>query len=372
MGAVKNIEMREYNRSDYNLLLPKTDSYTKEETLASYTKTLLKLTNSAVPDDAFLALFLGVDSYLYRVKVQLSDGTPVSGSTISGLSAVTGQTLTTGDDGIVLGKSTSESVTINCTSPYIDQKPPAAQTFTKTGTITDVTLILENDTSLMLSRASKIYKFSPVVKTVDLCATGGGGGGCLSSGGGGGYTENLMNVNLFSHSLLKFVIGSGGGAAPATTENGKDGGATAVYLDNEIILQALGGKGGIYGTNGGSGGAGNGKGGNAANYGPRGGDATVPIFNDTTIGIKTGGGGGGGGGLINSSVTPTVESEIGYRGLPNGGKGAYRFLTINHDTNIPAESGADGGGGGGGRNYDFPAAGGGGAGIIYFRFHFTT
>lgn len=336
----------------------------KASLLKDSTAALLGLGTDAVPDDAFVALVLGQGVYGYRVRVQLADGTPVEGATVSGIQPLTGSTLVTGADGTVLGKSASASVTIGCTSPYIDQKAPAAQTVTKTGTITDVTLTLENDTSLMLSRLSKIYKLSPAAKAVDLCATGGGGGGCISSGGGGGYAENLMNVILFSHSLLKFEIGSGGQYCASVTENGKDGGVTAVYLDNEIILQALGGKGGIYGTNGGRGGDGNGKGGNEANYGPRGGDATVPIFNDTTIGIKTGGGGGGGGGLKDADG----EVGIGYPGLPNGGKGAYK----NYNKIVPAEPGSDGGGGGGGYDKNWGGVAAGGNGIVYFRFHFAT
>lgn len=334
----------------------------KASLLKDTTAALLGLPNTAVPDDAFVALVLGQGVYGYRVKVQLADGTPVEGATASGIQPLTGSTLVTGADGTVLGKSTSASVTIGCTSPYIDQKAPAAQTVTKTGTITDVTLTLENDTSLMLSRLSKIYKLSPAAKAVDLCVTGGGGGGSISSGGGGGYTENLMNVNLFSHSLLKFEIGSGGQYCASVTQNGKDGGVTAVYLDNEIILQALGGKGGIHGGNGG---AGNGNGGREAT---RGGNATVPIFNDTTIGIKTGGGGGGGNGRKDSDG----ENGIGYPGSPNGGKGAYRLVTISTNKIIPAESGSDGGGGGGGYDKNWGGAAAGGNGIVYFRFHFAT
>jgi hypothetical protein len=336
----------------------------KASLLKDSTAALLGLPKTAVPDDAFVSLVLGQGIYGYRVKVQLADGTPVEGAVVSGIQPLTGSTLVTGADGTVLGKSASASVTIGCTSPYIDQKAPAAQTVTKTGTITDVTLTLENDTSLMLSRLSKIYKLSPAAKAVDLCATGGGGGGSISSGGGGGYTENLMNVNLFSHSLLKFEIGSGG-QYDSTTQNGKDGGATAVYLDNEIILQALGGKGGIGGGNGG---AGNGNGGGDSNHNPVGGNATVPIFNDTTIGIKTGGGGGGGGGRKDADG----EVGIGYPGLPNGGKGAYLLVTISKNTHIPAEPGSDGGGGGGGYDKNWGGVAAGGNGIVYFRFHFAT
>lgn len=384
MGTTKNIEMREYNRSDYNLLLPKTDSYTKEETLANYTKNLLKLTESAVPDDAFLALFLGADAYAYRVRVQLSDGTPVSGSTISGLSAVTGQTLTTGDDGIVLGKSTSESVTINCTSPYIDQKPPAAQTFTKTGKITDVTLTLENVTDMITVTSSKTPKVSPMAKTVDVTAVGGGGGGGSGTirysnsnyggaGGGGGYVSTSLNVPI-SVNEINITIGAGGKSGrPAENNkpggNGSQGGISTISL-GEIVVSANGGGGGegaqITRTPPpvAQGGDGNGKGGQGAwdtqppNTATAGGNGTKYIFDDSSLGLAGGGGGGGG------------QEEYGDKvcagGNPGGASGAkYAGGSANAGE-------AKLGGGGGGRTGFMGAASNGGNGVAYLRFHFDV
>ena len=112
----------------------------KASLLKDSTAALLGLPKTAVPDDAFVALVLGQGVYGYRVKVQLSDGTPVEGATVSGIQPLTGSTLVTGADGTVLGKSTSASVTIGCISPYIDQKAPASQSIASTGTITDVML----------------------------------------------------------------------------------------------------------------------------------------------------------------------------------------------------------------------------------------
>lgn len=388
MGTTKNIEMREYNRSDYNLLLPKTDSYTKEETLASYTKNLLKLTSSAVPDDAFLALFLGVDQYLYRVRVQLSDGTPVSGSTISGLSVVTGQTLTTGDDGIVLGKSTSESVTINCTSPYIDQKPPTAQTFAKTGTITDVTLTLENVTDMLRIISSNTVKISPMAKTLDVTAVGGGGGGGSGynrgeagsiggSGGGGGYAKTVLEAPV-KEGNVTITIGSGGAASdrttPTETSTGGTGGKTTVKFGDVTICEANGGNGGIsapYNTERPipSGGAGNGVGGRGSGgrtydsyVGGPGTNGNKYIFDDTSLGRAGGGGGGGGTGYARKSYE---NNNMG--GAPNGGRGQTRGAD-NVPSYLAAAGKQMGGGGGGGASGGFGAAGG--AGGVYLRFHF--
>lgn len=103
----------------------------KASLLKDSTAALLGLGTDAVPDDAFVALVLGQGVYGYRVRVQLADGSPVEGATVSGIQPLTGSTLVTGADGTVLGKSASASVSIGCTSPYIDQKAPAAQTVTK-------------------------------------------------------------------------------------------------------------------------------------------------------------------------------------------------------------------------------------------------
>ena len=166
------------------------DPLTKVTLLKDSTAALLGLPKTAVPDDAFVALVLGQGVYGYRVKVQLADGTPVEGATVSGIQPLTGSTLVTGADGTVLGKSTSASVTIGCTSPYIDQKAPAAQTVTKTGTITNVTLTLENVTDMLTILSSKTVKISSMAKTLDVTAVGGGGGG------GSGRTYNSVTEDF--------------------------------------------------------------------------------------------------------------------------------------------------------------------------------
>lgn len=182
MATNKNITMKQFNGVDYDTLYPKTiasqidDVYSKSETLSNSTQSIMGLGNDATPDDAFLALFIGAGTYGYRVKIQLADGTPVEGSTVSGINAFTGSTLVSGADGIVLGKSTSQTVTISCTSPYIDQAAPASQSVTATGTITDVTLTLTSITDMITVTSSKSIKVSSMAKTMDATAGVAGGG----------------------------------------------------------------------------------------------------------------------------------------------------------------------------------------------------
>ena len=331
----------------------------KASLLKDSTAALLGLGTDAVPDDAFVALVLGQGVYGYRVRVQLADGTPVEGATVSGIQPLTGSTLVTGADGTVLGKSASASVTIGCTSPYIDQKAPAAQTVTKTGTITDVTLTLESITDMLTISSSKTAKISSMAQRIDIFASGGGGGGGggISAGGGGGYASNKLNEPISGSTDLKITIGAGGNGGKESSLNGGNGGETTVSLNNVTILTASGGLGGTTTAAG----AGNGPGGMK---GTNGSAASVPVFNDSSIGIKTGGGGGGG------------NSDFGvrnYGGTPNGGYGGYVLHDTSADHPYGGGNGGIGGGGGGGTNfYNVYAGGNGGPGIVYLRFHFDA
>lgn len=341
----------------------------KATLLKDATASILGLPNTAVPDDAFLALTIGVGTYGYRVKIQLADGTPVEGATVSGITALTGSTLVSGADGIVLGKSTSKTVTIGCTSPYIDQAPPTSQSVTATGTITDVTLTLIDNTDTITVSGSQIAKVSSMAKTMDVTAVGGGGGGGAATGktinwpggggGGGGYATTKINITGIANQNLNIMIGSGGaGATKMSGASGALGGTTSIMIGNVTVVTANGGAGGSGNTTSQtvSGGAGNGKGGDGSSGGnSAGANGTVHIFDNPSLGIA--GGGGGGGGYDAISVAG---------GYPNGGNGyVYRSSGGVH-------SGSDGksfGGGGGGGGYNY-AGYAGGAGGVYLRFHF--
>ena len=79
----------------YNELLPKTDAWTKDETLSAQVASVLGLRNNYKPDDAFLGLYFGAGTYRYRVRVLFEDGTPAQRCTISGISQITGLSLIT-------------------------------------------------------------------------------------------------------------------------------------------------------------------------------------------------------------------------------------------------------------------------------------
>ena len=341
----------------------------KETLLKDVTASILGLPNTAVPDDAFLALIIGVGTYGYRVKIKLEDGTPVEGATVSGIEPLTGSTLVSGADGIVLGKSTKASVTIGCTIPYIDQKTPDNQSIMSTGTITDVTMTLTKNTDVITVTTSKVAKISHMPKTVDITAVGGGGGGGAyyvarqwgGGGGGGGNSKHALNVDLISR-FLEIAVGSGGYGGSETTDlstyfAGKNGGTTSVKFQgaSKEILSASGGGGGSSigwrqgGTsiNGGNGGSGCTSYSN--NNGSDGKSSKEHIFGDDSLGLAGGGGGGGGEGT----------SFFYNGGMPFGGRG--------DGANVAASSGKSPGGGGGSFSRT-PAHGG--SGGVYLRFHF--
>lgn len=351
------------------------DPLNKATLLKDVTASILGLPNTAVPDDAFLALTIGVGTYGFRVKVQLSDGTPVEGATVSGITALTGSTLVSGADGIVLGKSTSKTVTISCTSPYIDQAAPANQSVTATGTVTDVTLTLTPITDMITVTSSKTAKVSPMAKTMDVTAVGGGGGGGgynqnsrydgAGAGGGGGYVSTKIGLEC-ADKLLKIALGgrgSGSNYADGNVSAGGSGGDTSLQIDGVSALTANGGKGGAGGSSGPTaGGSGNGSGGNGGRYenvAQPGGSGSGYIFNDSRLGLA-GGGGGGGGFSGNNATDATAKSG----GLPYGGKGGTQ------DGTPSGTSGSGPGGGGGGAGSTNGNGGAGSSGQMYLRFHF--
>lgn len=353
----------------------------KSALLKDSTAYILGLPDTAVPDDVFLALIIGVGTYGYRIKIQLADGSPVEGAVVSGLEALTGSTLVSGADGIVLGKSTSQTVTIECTSPYIDQAAPASQNITATGTITDVTLTLSAITSMITVTSSKNTKVSHMAKTADICLVGGGGGGggygnegkhVNGSGGGGGYVQTYLS-RVLTNNNMQIIIGAGGSGGEFKSDGG-DGGATQIIIQNNENMIANGGKAGLAAFKYDSdvlGGVGNGNGGGtyyASGFNEYdqlpGGKGSGYIFDDISLGYA--GGGGGGAGYAGGS-TSTYHNP---GGSPYGGHGAYYDGSSSGSSGRQASSGTGAGAGGGGGVYGLYGAKG-GDGCAYFRFHFS-
>lgn len=336
-----------------------------QNTLKSLTKSLLGLDEIAVPDDAFLALAVGVNNYVYKVHLQLPDGTPISNVKIGGLAALekSNLTTTTNSNGDALGISSSPSPTLTATSPYIDIKD-ATKIVTSSGKYTEVIMEYPYNNDPLLITSSKQIKPSKLAIGADICLVGGGGGGgsgdrsnrVAGGGGGGGYVTNQLNLSHIQIASMDIRIGAGGSPQSA-------GGTTTVTLADGSSYSAPGGSGG---TNTGTGGQGNGNGGSSNSSGNNG---SRYLFDTASLGLAGGGGGGGGYAGYDS------KGYIPPGGSPKGGKGGAYYLPTGSGSYVPVSptTGETPGGGGGGGYYemnwnDTCAGAYGGNGGVYIRF----
>ena len=330
----------------------------KEESrnhLKPYTKSLLGLSELSGPDDAFIALYIGPGKYGYRVKVLFPDGTPVSGVTITGINALPGRNLITDSNGTALGVSNLSSVNISSTSPHIDLNKPAPQQVVSTGTITDVTLTLSKNSSLIVYTSSTtLHKnsFSKFVKTIDISAVNGGGNGAHGSnnGGGGsggasGYSKNVpipndtmvltvggilgtsqIKIDGAVHSFTKsYPSLSGGGHSSGYGAHPGGDGRTGVHVFDDASLPIIGSSGG--------GGA------NINNF-------DYSVEPNTTVYGGNGGSGAGSGGNATftsySNVNSTAGSSASYYGCGGGGGGGVWIATEKPQSYSPGGSGLQG------------------------------
>ena len=377
MGTTKNIEMREYNRSDYNLLLPKTNSYTKEETLTNYTKSLANLPDSATPDDVFLALIIGLGNKAYRIKVIYPNGLPAEGYTVTGLTALPNLNLITNSQGMVIGKSSSSSPTIRVSKKY-DDVNVFNSSFNSVGTITDITITLSwNETAFTVSETKTITPLlSPFVTNLDFLLIGGGRSGGIvkkstnpyfdyqdstfgGRGGGGGRYYEQGSYPLKDIEQLIFAVGKGGiatpasGSYPATSADGEP--SSISFLKNNVTTPIK-----------------------TVNGGKKGGQGWENIHGDYPSDSDMYGGSGGlrgkngrQGGNSSRQGYWHNEGSIGNPSYSSGGKGEKSQSISFHNLNLTISGGGDGADGaymkdsqyyGGRRGNDNTAIGGGGGG----------
>lgn len=238
-------------------------------TLKSYTKQLLSLPDNALPDDAFMALIVGTDSRAYRVAVKYPNNTPAVGFTISGLSKIPNASLVTNKDGVAMGKSSNTTVSITVEKKYDDILAKTVSV-TSTGTITDVTIVLEYDRTNKTVRSSgklptNVSSLCTGIEYV-LVAGGGSGGYSLQSygiygapfaGGSGGGGGNAVKDTLqfAPNADINIVIGAGGPEPPVIPNDingdrqcaqGSKGGDSKLLLGSTVLKSVTGGGGGRY------------------------------------------------------------------------------------------------------------------------------
>lgn len=272
MGTTKNILMQEFNGTDYDLLLPETDAYAKEEALSAMVKKYLKLNDVSTPSDAFLKLIFGVDAKLYQVKVIFPDGTPVSNINIGGLTAPSGFNMVTDDNGQVIRKNTSANPTVTAYTRFLDYKTTKVVAQTVEEGITNVVITLEeqplNEVLYLDSSISNYSIRRDAIKYIDWTVQGGGQAGSSSLSGQswgvgvgrkGGKTGHALNISISPQDIISVSV-------PRTSnievlnkitinnisypqkEAPLDGKNNPNYIFNEQALGRSGGGDGAYGT----------------------------------------------------------------------------------------------------------------------------
>jgi hypothetical protein len=232
------------------------------------------------------------------------------------------------------------------------------------------------------------------VDSISALAVGAGGGaaGCFGNstdsgtGGGGGALSYTSSLSVNPGDEITIVVGKGGsGGAGNTKASGTDGGNTVIKLNNSTILEAGGGKGGLYGSNnptpggshitgpnGFSGGYGahsqrnngGGGGGGAAGYSGRGGQGASGNYRNGYPG--SGGGGGGGAGQTQGGTQSNGGGGVGIYGAGSDGYGGSKYGPTGGrggsggSDGTPSGHGGNFGGGGGGAEDDTLADGGSG------------
>lgn len=353
-------------------------------TLKSYTKELLGIPENSVPDDAFMALLVGTNAKAYRVKVQYPNGDPAVGFTVGGITALPTTTLVTNNDGMVLGKSNSNSPTITVAKKYDDVKA-ARLVVTSTGTITDATITLEWDestisiTSSMNKLLDNISAYCKKAAYLLVGAGGGGGQGDSSIGGGGGgggggyYVSG--EVSIEQNITLVATIGAGGkGQAnldSSSPTNGSNGGTTSLSIKkNDSTTKINSAGGGALGSRGshndttlvgGSGGGG-------LKHGGSGGGGTYYWDSDDREYIVTSIQLNGSSGQASESVVFNGETKLISGGGTGGGATLWLSSSSYTGTRGAKNTNYGGGGGGGGRDVGVMTESDGTNGVIYLAY----
>lgn len=189
-----------------------------ENHLSQSTKLLLGLKSSATPDDAFVALYIGVDRHLVKVTVIDFDGTPKSGITIGGLAQLTGHSLVTDANGIVFGSiESSGPVSISYNGEVIEIKNVIIE-----GALTDVAFQLyRQNISLkysngMAAEKDEILGVFPKFVQIEYVSNKFSGyvkNPIIGDRYGYGYTSNVLDVKTKEVSDANgIVLGSTNGA----------------------------------------------------------------------------------------------------------------------------------------------------------------
>lgn len=340
-----------------------------DSVVAEKIKDLYGLSGDVTTDDVFNNIWyrlkmITINKALFVLTLKTSDGEPLSGLSVPGITDEDGSVMISDERGIITGFVSEGTKTLSL-SGYADLTSfSKSYTFTKGLSYSD-TWEIEPIYFLEIT-STRSVKFSPRIKHIDYSVVGGGGGGGSGtglsndyggiggSGGGGGYCKNSSMVPV-PNTSYSVTVGAGG-------NSGTNGGASSF---SETTANG-GGKGTTPSGSYAYGGSGNGAGGRGSNISSSGGPASgtvvkytstnglngeagsIEYYSSLTETALCGGGGGGGGGYRSYESSYGLGSgsaKPGSGGSPNGGAGGTYSASSGS-----AGKGYGGGGGGGGAN----------------------
>lgn len=362
MSFEKIVIQQNQQDGSYLELYPKTDAFTKKETLLPTTSTSYDLPESAVPDDVFqninvrLNLIGSGQAYLALTLVD-TNGNKMSGVKVKGFKEGEKQS---NDKGVVEGYINANGATFKVEG-YADIIDNTATFSVGAGQFVAKTLILNSRNFLKIT-SSTSYMFSPNVETVDVSVGGAGGAGTSSyratsgpgyvngrDGGGEGSVTIKTGLTIIPNNYYSAVVGRSNSGASSFLRVSAAGGATG-----------RGGKGAYasYGN------------GYNATAGTNSGKTIYSSMTDVVIY----GGSGGGGKADWSRVYSGFSRSSG--AAPGGGAGGGIGYSLDGANGI-ANTGGGGGGGAGifhqekeDSDYISTYSGGaGGSGVVAIRMH---
>lgn len=239
MSFEKVVIQQNQQNGSYLELYPKTDSFTKKETLLSTTSTSYDLPESAVPDDVFqnirvrLNLIGSGQAYLALTLVD-TNGNKMSGIKVTGFKEGEKQS---NDKGVVEGYISANGTALKVQG-YADIIDNTVTFSVNAGQFAAKTLTLTSRNFLKIT-SSTSYMFSSNVKTVDVSVGGAGGAGTSSerqagngryirgrSGGGEGKVTIKENIAVLFNKKYDAIIGRSSGGSSSFLRVTGSGGAT--------------------------------------------------------------------------------------------------------------------------------------------------
>ena len=293
--------------------------------IGATTAQVLQIAEGSNVDDALLKLAMPEGKYALQITLLTPGNRPIPNVVITGITTISGGTVTTDANGKAFGFTTANPVTVTPDlSKLLDLSDNVSQSFSLTSGIVNqgvMTATHLSETQTLVTSSGSFY-FSPDVAEYDWSAIGGGYNG-------GAFSTERINADDGVNYYFKYTTGFGGAAGGVVNRSG-------ISYNNEAIAVVVGavngGKSSVNGIETGVGASG-GTSGITANdiymqprINPGVGQATIDsfLYPPTSVG---GSGGGGGCAFGTSSNYAATNIQGANGGSPGGGNGCKLTTT---------------------------------------------